>query len=296
MPPKQNKSNRKNTTAATKQNIRQRSSLHTKSYIYSLLLLILAIAAASIKAHRSEKEAHSISPIADHVSGLENVETNPKLDEKIIDYAGMRISFNPGMHIPNWVAWELTAEEAMGSGERKNQFLPDNRVPGCPLPSDYSHTGYDRGHMAPAGDMKWSPLAMKESFFMTNICPQDKKLNSGSWKRLEEKCREWALADSAIIIIAGPVLTDKLTESIGKIHVRVPKRFFKVLLSPYSNPPRAIGFIMPNGDVPGGMQAAAMSVDDVEKITGHNFFSALPDQIENIVESQCKFHLWSSIK
>lgn len=285
----------KRTTAAADKKLGRRSSLHTKGYFGSLLALLIAVAVVSIKAHLNSEET-GLQRVPSSVNGLENVKTNPDCDETIVDYAGMRVSFNPGMHIPNWVAWELTAEEALGSEGRKNQFMADNRVAGCPAPSDYSHSGYDRGHMAPAGDMKWSPLAMKESFYMTNMCPQDKKLNSGTWKRLEEKCRIWALADSAIIIVAGPVLTDKLTESIGKIHVRVPKRFFKVILSPYANPPRAIGFIMPNGNVPGGMQAAAMSVDDVERITGHDFFSSLPDNIENAVESQCQFHKWSTIK
>lgn len=296
MPPKAKKetTSKKNTAAAEK-NLWRRSSLHTKGYFGSLLTLLIVIAIVSIKAH-SDKNETSLQRVSHTINGLEKVVTNPSCDETIIDYAGMKVSFNPGMHIPNWVAWELTAEEAIGSETRKNKFMSDNRVSGCPLPSDYSNTGYDRGHMAPAADMKWSPLAMKESFYMTNICPQDKKLNTGSWKRLEEKCRTWAMADSAIIIVAGPVLTDKLTESIGKTNVRVPKRFFKVILSPYSNPPRAIGFIMPNGNVPGGMQAAAMSVDEVERITGHDFFSALPDQIENTVESQCQFHKWSTIK
>lgn len=296
MPPKAKKKTTSNkNTAAAEKNLWRRSSLHTKGYFGSLLTLLIVITIVSIKAH-SDKDETSLQRVSHTINNLEKVITNPSCDETIIDYAGMKVSFNPGMHIPNWVAWELTAEEAIGSESRNNKFMTDNRVSGCPSPSDYSHTGYDRGHMAPAGDMKWSPLAMKESFYMTNICPQDKKLNTGSWKRLEEKCRTWAMADSAIIIVAGPVLTDKLTESIGKTNVRVPKRFFKVILAPYSNPPRAIGFIMPNGNVPGGMQAAAMSVDDVERITGHDFFSALPDNIENAVESQCQFHKWSTIK
>ncbi len=298
MPTKQTtrkSTSKRKTAAAGEKKLQQRSSLQIKGSFGMLIIFILIVAAFSIKAHMQDEDPDTTN-ISKSITGLEKVITNPDFDERIIDYAGMRVSFNPGMHIPNWVAWELTAEEAIGQESRNNNFISDNRVPGCPAPSDYTNSGFDRGHMAPAGDMKWSPLAMKESFYMTNICPQDKKLNTGSWKGLEEKCRDWAKVDSAIIIVAGPVLTDKLTESIGKIHVRVPKRFFKVILSPYSNPPRAIGFIMPNGKVPGGMQAAAMSVNDVERITGHNFFSALPDSIEELIESQCQFHKWSTIK
>ncbi|WP_290453523.1 DNA/RNA non-specific endonuclease [uncultured Muribaculum sp.] len=282
-------------TAASRKKAVQRPSLHAKGYLGALILLLAFIAIMSAKS-RWESDKTATTEQTSQIKGLEKVITNPDLDEIIVDYAGMKISFNPTMHIPNWVAWELTAAEANGTEERKDKFTADNRVAGCPSPSDYSNSGYDRGHMAPAGDMKWSQLAMKESFYMTNICPQHKKLNAGSWKRLEEKCRDWAIADSAIIIIAGPVLSEKITESIGENKVCVPKRFFKVILSPYTNPPRAIGFVMPNGPVPGGMQATAMSVDDVEHITGHDFFSTLPQQTEQTVESQCQFHKWASIK
>ena len=137
---------------------------------------------------------------------------------------------------------------------------------------------------------------MKESFYMTNICPQVKAFKSGTWKRLEEKCRTWAQCDSAIVIIAGPVLTDSITESIGDNRVAVPKRFFKIIASPYANPPRGIAFILNNGKNKGGLQEAAVSIDSVESLTGHDFLSSLPDDIERLVESQCRFHYWSTLK
>lgn len=232
----------------------------------------------------------------DYDKSLEMVVTPSGLTEQIVSYDGMTISFNADRHIPNWVAWELTAEETRGTVPRAKSFAADPDVAGCPEPWEYSYSGYDRGHIAPAGDMKWSQLAMEQSFLMTNVCPQVKSFNSGVWARLEEKCRTWAQADSAIIIIAGPVMTDPMTETIGDSHIAVPRRFFKVILSPYANPPRAIGFLMNNGAVPGGMQAAAVSVDEVEAATGYDFFSTLPDSIEAAVESECRFHYWSTLK
>lgn len=224
------------------------------------------------------------------------VVSNSEIDEVRVNYKGMSVSFNPRLHIPNWVAWELTRDETKGKIERAKKFLCDESVLGCADDWDYSYSGYDRGHMAPAADMKWDKEAMKQSFYMTNICPQAGSLNSGAWKRLEDKCRTWAQIDSAIVIVCGPVTTDKITEHIGDSRVAVPKRFFKVILSPYARPPRGIGFIMPNAKVPGGMQACAVTIDSVEAITGHDFFSALPDDIEQEVESQCKFHYWSTLK
>lgn len=227
---------------------------------------------------------------------LTQVATEKSLTEQIVDYPGMTISFNSKMHVPNWVAWELTADEASGDEPRYNKFYCDPDVAGCPETYDYSYSGYDRGHMAPAGDMKWSKDAMQSSFSLANICPQVKSLNTGAWKRLEEKCRTWAQADGSIIIVCGPILNDPIREFIGDTRVAVPKRFFKVILSPNANPARGIGFIMPNDKVPGGMQATAVTIDDVERVTGHDFFSSLPDDIENEVESQCDFHFWSTIK
>lgn len=227
---------------------------------------------------------------------LEKVITPESTPSQLVKYEGFQLSFNSKMHIPNWVAWELTGSEAAGTEPRKDNFRGDDRVAGSAEKWDYSYSGYDRGHMAPAGDMKWSKKAMDESFYMTNMCPQAKSLNTGAWKRLEDKCRQWAEIDSAIIIICGPVLTDPINEFIGDSKVAVPQRYFKVILSPYVDSPRGIGFIMPNGKVPGGMQAAAVSIDEVERVTGLDFFSSLPDEIENEVESQCKFHYWSTLK
>lgn len=227
---------------------------------------------------------------------LEEVITPKSLKSQVVEYEGMTLSFNSSMHIPNWVAWELSGKEVAGTEPRKDNFRADDNVEGSAEKWDYSYSGYDRGHMAPAADMKWSEKAMDESFFMTNMCPQAKSLNTGAWKRLEEKCRQWAEIDSAIIIVCGPVLTDSITEFIGDSHVAVPQRFFKVILSPFVDSPRGIGFIMPNGKVPGGMQASAVSIDEVERVTGLDFFSSLPDDLEEEVESQCRFHYWSTLK
>lgn len=228
--------------------------------------------------------------------GIGNVITAPATDEVLVEYKGMTVSFNPWHHIPNWVAWELTRGEVNGDEPRAERFACDESVAGCPSPKDYLRSGYDRGHMAPAADMKWDTEAMEQSFYMTNICPQAKSLNTGAWKRLEEKCRLWAEIDSAIVIVCGPVITDKINKHIGDTRVAVPQRFFKVIASPYANPPRGIGFIMPNGKVPGGLQTCAVPIDSVEALTGHDFFSSLPDEMENDIEKQCKFHYWSTLK
>lgn len=215
-----------------------------------------------------------------------------------VDYTGFTVSYNSDFHQPNYVAWELTADETDGHAGRKSDFDVDPQVIGSAQLSDYRRSGYDRGHMIPAADVKWSDEAMRESHLLTNICPQDHKLNAGAWATLENNCRRWASRDSAIIIICGPVLSDRMPRSIGddERRIPVPERFFKVVLSPYTDPPRGIGFVMNNGAVEGGVQAAAVPIDRVEEITGFDFFAALPDEIENEVEAQCAYHEWQRKK
>ena len=257
--------------------------------------LILACIYLAMQLEGGARDSSSRPDVASEAYGnLLDVRTNPALKEIPRKYKGMDLSFNPQYHIPNWVAWELTADETSGEISRTNKFSADPEIPESAETWDYNYSGYDRGHMAPAGDMRWDREAMEQTFLMTNICPQVKSLNAGSWKNLEEKCRLWAQADSAIYIVCGPVIDGKPIEYIGDTRVYVPRRFFKVIISPYANPARGIGFIMPNGKVPGGMQACAVPIDSVESLTGHDFFASLPDDIEADVESQCDFHYWST--
>ncbi|MBD5282580.1 MAG: DNA/RNA non-specific endonuclease [Bacteroides sp.] len=230
--------------------------------------------------------------------GLLDVKTAPGVPEQIKQYTGFKVSFNKETHLPNWVSWELTADETSGPALRKGKkFFKDYDIEGCPTHADYTGSGYTRGHMAPAADMKWSELAMTECFTMANMCPQVQSLNSGTWGKLENKCRDWAIRDSAIIIIAGPVINPPAPdEFIGNTEVAVPKQFFKVILAPYANPPRAIAFLMPQGKVVGGMQNTVVTVDSIEALTGHDFFASLPDSIENILESKSQFHKWNNAK
>lgn len=217
------------------------------------------------------------------------------LPSQLREYEGFTVSFNKDTHLPNWVAWELTADKARATGKRNGRFTADSAVKGSATPDDYKHTGFDRGHMAPAGDMKWSQQAMNDCFYMTNMCPQVKSLNSGAWNTLEQKCRARAMADSVVYIVTGPVPGDAPLAHIGQTGVDVPRRFFKVVVSPYAAVPQGIGFIMPNAYIEGGMQGCAVTIDSVEALTGFDFFAALPDSVESALESQCNFNRWSRL-
>ncbi len=212
--------------------------------------------------------------------------------EQIIRHSGYTVSYNKDLKIPNWVSYELTREETKGKEKRGNRFIADPLVTGpIATNADYTRSGYDKGHMAPAADMKWSPEAMKESFYFSNMCPQHPQLNRRGWKNLEDKIRNWAIADSAIIIICGPII-EKQPKTIGKNKVVVPQQFFKVVLSPFVKPIRAIGFLFNNEQAVEPLSSYVVTVDSIESLTNMDFFAPLPDEIENRIEADANYSLW----
>ena len=197
--------------------------------------------------------------------------------------------FNYERNNPDWVAWELTSAEAYGRLDRNGyEFVPDNALPRANRVAfyDYKGTKYDRGHMCPAGDMKWSATAMRDCFYMSNVCPQTRELNHVSWERLESACRRWAKKMGSIYIVCGPVYWKKVPEYIGVSHrVAVPDGFFKVVLCLQKGKEKGIAFYYDNTDVTQSMRKAVRSIDQIEKMTRLDFFSELPDGLDNRIEA-----------
>lgn len=269
----------------------------SRKFISRLFLPLTAIfvficACASTEVNGKTEPDNNVGEV--HVfENLEKVKISDSIPSVMKDYTGFTVNFNPVNHTPNYVVWELLGSEVTDKVDRSNNFWSDLEMEGCADYSDYTRSGYDRGHICPAADQRWSMEAMNDCFVMTNICPQDSKLNSGAWNTLENKERQWAQRDSAIMIIAGPIYAETDTLTIGHSKVRVPSAFFKVLLAPYVEKPRAIAFVYPNMTSPGNMENYAMSVDDLENITGFDFFSSLPDEIENKIEQSFSFREWN---
>ena len=224
---------------------------------------------------------------------LMSVKTPASVTSQLKDYEGFRVSFNKDNRTPNWVSWELLGTETDGAEPRYNKFWTDNEIEGCPDTKDYTNSGYDRGHMCPAADQKWSSTAMIHCFSLANMVPQEHALNNGAWKTLETKERLWAQRDSAIVIVAGPIYEKTDNKRIGNAGVRVPSSFFKVLIAPYLDEPRGIAFVYPNMSAPGNMENYVMTIRDVEKLTGYDFFYNLPDDIEEKVETVASFRDWN---
>ena len=193
--------------------------------------------------------------------------------------------------MPRWRQPMEQAGHADGDVRRSDDFAEDPEVADGPALADYRGSGWSRGHMCPAGDNRWSRLAMSQSFLLTNMCPQNARLNNGDWKELEEKCRKWAKRYGDIYIVCGPLLYNRKHQTIGRGQVVVPEAFFKVVLC-LSGKPKAIGFVYKNADGDRPMGDYVNTVDEVERMTGLDFFPALDDEVELAVEAQCDIKDW----
>lgn len=259
-----------------------------RAHFIILLCVAIALAAAFIP----DNAAKPLDKPTDDLLAV----TDPDSDcHCTIQYEGFRVTFSPTHHQPAFVAWEMDAEKASAEvADRKDfNFRSDDNVDGCPTLADYRRSGYDRGHMAPAADMKWSTQAMADCHYLTNICPQDNALNGGPWSTVEKNTRTWTQHFGRLYIVAGPVLNDILTDTIGETGIPVPERFFKVIIAPEADPPMGIAFLMPNHRFEGGAQATVTSIDNIEAITGYDFFSSLPDDIEQYIEQQHALAPWN---
>ena len=236
---------------------------------------------------------------------------------QILERLGYITSYNHDTKCPNWVAWHLTKERtdgpfprkgvpyydengtAIGIGDvtpetqRGDYFLDlESKEPRQQL-SDWTRDyNMSHGHMCPAGDNKWDKAAMNQSFLLTNMCPQDEKLNGGGWKKLEEKCRTWANQYGGIYIVAGPIFNEPITRTLGEGKIAVPDAFFKVVLC-LEGTPKAIGFLFKNDSSSQSIKDCVCSVDSVEELTGFDFFYSLPDDIEDVVESDSNLSEWN---
>ena len=213
------------------------------------------------------------------------------VSNEVINYKAMRVNFNPSLRIPNCVAYELTATmvdmaDAPDHEKRKSyNYAKDPNVKSCPEQWEYRGSGYSRGHMAPAMDMRGDKTTMAQCFYMTNMCPQDTKLNNDHWRVLEEKVHRWAKRDKRLMVYTGPIM-GKNPMMIGKnqANIAVPEAFFKVLYAPGQG--RSIAFIYENRPCPGNISKYAVTVAEVERRTGLTFSSAIPKKQCNIADWQ----------
>ena len=210
--------------------------------------------------------------------------------DDVIEYLGYSVSYNKERKIPNWVSYELLASETDGPYSRKGKSFRQDLSLILPQAedNDYRNSGWSRGHMAPAGDFKWSDDAMWDTFYYTNCCPQNQSLNAGQWNTLEQKVRGWAKRFGKVHVVTGPIIGNNIYGTIGYNRVVVPDAFFKAVLAN----DHAIAFVMHNHNNNENMQKCAMSVDALEALTGIDFFAEQVDDFENQVEATYNLRNW----
>lgn len=220
----------------------------------------------------------------------------PAMDKHtvFIQHFSYTLDYNEKTEQANWVAYQLSKEHTNALFERTNRFIIDPKViTGSATSEDYEKSGYDRGHLAPAGDMAWSETAMKESFYYSNMSPQVPSFNRGIWKKLEGLMRSWAVENERIYIVTGPVFSTDTFLTIGPNKVVVPTSYYKVILD-YSQPEiKGIGFVIPNKKSSQPLQQFATSIDSVEKITEIDFFPLLKNNVEKAIEKTKNIDLWT---
>ena len=214
--------------------------------------------------------------------------------DTLIDRPGYALGYIEYHEQAAFVIYKLTAREALTKeAKRTNRFRSDPEIPtGSATTADYRRSGYDRGHLAPAADMAFSVQTMADSFFMSNMSPQKPAFNRGIWKRLEEQVRQIAIREKAIYVVTGPILPKKKTVTIGANQVTVPTHYYKVIFD-LTPPRKMIGFILPNEGSDRPLEDFAVTVDVVEKATGLDFFSALPNAVQEKLEGSLVISSWS---
>jgi len=244
----------------------------------------LGLAAGGTSAASSD----DVAPTTDPMSRIEIPFRLEDTAADIVEHMGYTISYNQDYRVSNWVAYELLASEVYtGYRAREDSFEPDPLIKGRQAyDSDYVGSGYDRGHMAPAGDMKWSSQAMKESFYLSNVCPQNHNLNAGAWNDLEKQIRYEAKYYGSVYVTCGPIFNSSRPDHIGSNHVMVPDSFFKAILTKTKDGSyAAVGFIFPNETCTRNLTLYAMSVDELEQKLGMDFFFNLDPKIQEKAEA-----------
>lgn len=213
--------------------------------------------------------------------------------EEIIKRPNYTLSYNEDHEVANWVSYELDHKKLQNCVKRSNSFKADPMVStGSAVAEDYKGTGFDRGHLVPAGDMKFNAAAMRDTFYFSNMTPQPPKFNQVKWGQLEHLMRAWGLRYNKIWIVTGPILEDNLPVIGSKNEVSVPNLYFKVVLRKTATSYEGFAFLM-GTDVPhADLREYATTINEVEELAGVDFFKFLDDKVEEAIEDKSDLSRW----
>lgn len=261
----------------------------------TLFVLVFVLYSISASAFAKENK-RSIDNFPDTMSlgWVKTISKNKIKSEILLQKEGFTVSYNCITNNPNWVSWKINKTLLNGSVKNVN-YYSDKQLPykNQITPKDYPNIGYDKGHMCPISDMSWNRKAIQDCMLMSNICPQKESVNKGIWKDIESLCNTWTYIEDSIYIVAGPIFFDKPTIKISEdADIFIPDAFFKVILSLNPKNSKAIGFKIYNNGEKKNITEVVASIDQIEEITGLDFFSALDDNLETKIESSSNLSKW----
>lgn len=210
-----------------------------------------------------------------------------------VDHRYYSLGYQEKYEQPAWTYYHYKKKYLKGTQDRVNSFREDPTISSdSARPEEYRYSGYDRGHMVPAGDMKISYRAMSESFYMSNISPQKPYFNRGIWRKLENQVRRWVKSKGDLHIFTGPIFGKKV-RYLPRTKIGIPKAFYKIILKKKNKGDHEmIAFIFPNEKSKKNIRFFMVTVDQVERETGVDFFSYLSDRLENRLEAQVRSENW----
>lgn len=212
-----------------------------------------------------------------------------------ITHSYYSVCFDPDHKQSLWTSHNLTKEQILGTTERTNDFRADPFVlEKSPELKDYVGSGFDRGHLVPAGDMKLNRTAMSESFYLSNMSPQTPSFNRGVWRRIENITRKWGKKFGELIVVTGPVL-EKGLNTIGS-GVSIPKFFYKIIFKNSETNPSMIAFLIENKSSKQNLKSFTTTVDEIETKTGIDFFKDLDYNLQIHLESTLDLAAWPELK
>ncbi len=213
---------------------------------------------------------------------------------QIVHHSSYSLSYNEKHEQAEWVAYSLAKKDITYTNFKRPFFIQDPKVKTKSADwRNYKKSGYDRGHLCPAGDRKYSKKVFTETFYTSNISPQKHDFNAGVWNRLEQKVRYWSKKYNYVYIITGGILPKNAKKSIGKEKVTIPDAFYKIILD-YTKPEiKAIAFLIPHKESKQPLYEFVISIDELEQKTGIDFFPKLPNALENKLEASTDYKKWS---
>ena len=266
----------------------------TKRKLYTIISILIVVGIYAYEAYFDKKVEDIIV----------NEGTQPKTNTneyflptsttgQIVHHEGYSLSYSEPHEQAEWVAYELKKSHLSNTNFKRPYFEVDKSVKTKAAHwRSYKNSGYDRGHLCPAGDRKYTKFAHDETFLTSNISPQKHDFNAGVWNRLEQKVRYWANRNDGVFVVTGGILKNNL-KTIGADKVSVPNQFYKIILDNNTGKTKVLAFLMTHKDSNKPLYEFVTSVDNIENLTGIDFFSELNDDIENKIEASSSYKAWS---